>query len=122
MKSLNTVLLSTLIFCSSNVFAADHKVDIKGMVFSPATLTVEVGDTVTFTNRDGVPHTGTATDKSFDTGFLSEGQSGTVDISKAGAFEYFCMVHPSMKGEITAEAAAPVKSDSGAVDSTSSDY
>lgn len=102
MKSLTTVLLSTLILCSSSLFAAEHKVDIKGMVFSPATLSVEVGDTVIFTNQDSMPHTGTATDESFDTGILNQGESGTVEITKVGAFDYFCAVHPSMTGKISA--------------------
>lgn len=98
-----TAVLLSLFITSSSLFAADHKVDISGMVFSPAVLTVEVGDTVTFTNQDGMPHTGTAIDKSFDTGILNKGQSGTVKVSNAGNFSYICSVHPSMKGTITAK-------------------
>lgn len=110
MKALLAVTLGTLIMAGTSLFAADHKVDIKGMVFSPANFTVEVGDSVTFTNQDSIPHTGTATDKSFDTGILTQGQSGTVEITKAGATDFFCAVHPSMKGEVTATAAtAPEK-------------
>ena len=101
MKSLTTALLSTLILCSSSLFAAEHNVEIKGMVFSPATLSVEVGDTVIFTNMDSMPHTGTATDDSFDTGILNQGESGTVEVSAAGTFDYFCAVHPSMVGQLT---------------------
>ena len=83
-------------------FAADHAVDIQGMKFSAPALEVAVGDTVTFTNRDGAPHTATARDGSFDTGRLSQGQSASVTISAAGTFDYFCAVHPSMKASITA--------------------
>jgi len=84
-------------------FAADHAVEIKGMKFNPASLDVAVGDTVTFTNADGAPHTGTALDGSFDTGRLTKGQSGTVTISAAGTHDYKCAIHTSMKGSVTAK-------------------
>ena len=84
-------------------FAADHAVDIHGMKFSMPALKVAVGDTVTFTNREGMPHTATAKGGAFDTGRLTQGQSATVAISEAGTFDYFCSVHPSMKASITAE-------------------
>lgn len=80
----------------------DHPVAIKGMKFDPAELSVAVGDTVTFTNMDGAPHTGTAKDGSFDTGRLSKGQSASVTIGAAGDHAFFCAVHPSMKGVIHA--------------------
>lgn len=103
MKLIKTVLLSTLIMSSSSLFAADHKVAIQGMAFSPANISVQVGDTVTFTNQDSAPHSGTATNKSFDTGVLNKGESGTIKVSKAGNFDYFCVVHPSMKGKVSAK-------------------
>jgi plastocyanin len=80
--------------------AADTAVEIKGMKFNPAEVSVKVGDTVTFTNSDGAPHTGTADDKSFDTGRLSRGNSATVTLTAAGDFPYHCAVHPGMKGVI----------------------
>ena len=122
MKTLTTVLLSTLVLCSSSLFAADHKVDIKGMAFSPAALSIAVGDTVTFTNKDAVPHTGTAKNKSFDTGFLNQNQSKTVTIDTAGAFDFFCMVHPSMTGKITAKAAEKAAAPAPKEDTSSSAY
>lgn len=82
--------------------AADHQVVIKNMKFAPATLTVAIGDTVTFTNEDGAPHTATAKDGSFETGKLTQGQSATITLSAARTFDYFCSVHTSMKGQITA--------------------
>lgn len=82
--------------------ATDHAVAIQGMKFVPDDLSVAVGDTVTFTNMDSAPHTGTAKDGSFETGKLSKGKSGTVTISAAGDHAYFCKVHPNMKGVIRA--------------------
>jgi plastocyanin len=82
--------------------ATNHNVAIQSMKFAPADLRVAVGDTVTFTNMDSAPHTGSAKDGSFDTGRLSKGQSGTVKIGAAGDHAYFCKVHPNMKGVIRA--------------------
>jgi plastocyanin len=82
--------------------ATDHAVAIKGMKFAPAELTVAAGDTVTFTNMDSAPHTGTADDHSFDTGKLTKGQSGTVNIAAKGEFTFHCHIHPAMKGVIHA--------------------
>lgn len=91
------------ILSATSAFAADHAIEIKGMKFSVPSISVAVGDTVTFTNVDGAPHTATAKDGSFDTGRLSKGESAVVMITAAGEFSYFCAVHPSMKGKIVAQ-------------------
>ena len=76
------------------------KVAIVDFQFKPATVEVPVGSTVTWTNDDGFPHTATANDKSFDTGNLDKGQTGTAKFEKAGTFEYFCAIHNSMTGTV----------------------
>jgi len=81
--------------------AANAAVEIKGMKFNPAALSIAVGDTVTFTNNDVAPHTATADDKSFDTGKLTKGQSGALTFAAAGEFHYHCAIHPGMKAVIT---------------------
>ena len=83
-------------------FAAEHAVTIKGMKFDPPALEVAAGDTITFTNEDGAPHTATADDGAFDTGRLNKGESATVTVSDSGEHAYKCLVHPSMKGTVTA--------------------
>jgi len=83
--------------------AKDHKVTIKGFAFSPANLTINAGDTVTFVNVDSAPHTATARNKSFDTGRLGQGAKATLKFSTAGEIKYFCAFHPMMKGSITVE-------------------
>lgn len=85
-----------------SAMAADHKVSIKSFKFSPAQISVAAGDTITFTNEDGAPHTGTALDGSFDTGRLNKGESGTVTIANAGSIDFKCNFHPNMKGTVTA--------------------
>lgn len=77
-----------------------NSVQISNFSFSPATLTVKVGDIVTWINQDSMGHSATADDKSFDTGVLDQGKSGTSAFSKAGIYSYHCSVHPSMRGTI----------------------
>jgi plastocyanin len=86
--------------------AADHAVAISGFAYSPSSITVTVGDTVTWTNSDAQAHTATADGGGFDTGALGNGQSGTVTFSTAGSFAYHCSIHPDMTGTVTVQAAA----------------
>ncbi len=78
-------------------------VEIKNFAFSPSTLTVKKGDTVTWTNNDSAAHTVTADDGSFDTGNISLGGSQTVTFTKSGTFTYHCSIHPMMKGTIVVQ-------------------
>lgn len=80
--------------------AATHAVNIQGMKFVPADLAVNVGDSVTFANLDGAPHTATADGGGFDTGKMTKGQGATVTFSSAGDFAYHCAIHPGMKAVI----------------------
>ncbi len=80
--------------------SATLAVVIKGMKFNPATLQIAAGDSVTFTNEDGAPHTATADDKSWDTGRLSRGNAASITFAAPGRYAYHCAVHPSMKGVI----------------------
>jgi plastocyanin len=86
--------------------AGSQGVTIKDFKYAPASISVSVGDSITWTNQDIAPHTATASDGSFDTGSLSKGKSGTVTLSKAGTFAYICSIHPSMKGTVTVAAAS----------------
>ncbi len=82
--------------------AADQIIDF---AFSPSTMTIHVGDTVTWTNVGKAPHSATANDHSFNTGILQPGQSGSHTFTAAGTFTYYCIVHPWMHGTITVLAA-----------------
>ena len=89
------------------VLAADHAVNIAGFAFSPKSVTIAVGDTVTWTNADAQGHTATADDASFDTGTISTGNAKSVTFSTAGTFGYHCKIHPAMTATIVVAAAAP---------------
>lgn len=77
-------------------------VTIKGMKFTPAAVTAHVGDTIVWTNQDAMPHTSTAKSKDWDLS-VPAGKSASLTVAKAGSFDYFCKIHPSMTGKVTAE-------------------
>jgi hypothetical protein len=85
--------------------AAGGDVTIAGFAFSPASVTVHVGDTVTWTNNDGVSHTATSVG-AFDTGVIASGATASATMTKAGTFTYHCAIHRSMTGTIVVQAAS----------------
>jgi plastocyanin len=91
--------------------AATSQVTIQNFAFQPDPIKIAVGSSITWTNRDSVGHTASASDNSFDTNILNTGQSATITFNTAGTFPYICTVHPFMKGtvEVTgAPAPSPV--------------
>ena len=80
-----------------------HAVEIRGMEFHPAVLTVAVGDTVVWVNRDIVPHTATGSGgggMKWDTGQLLQNQTGRYVATRTGVVRYICTFHPIMHGRI----------------------
>jgi plastocyanin len=100
------ILMGMLTVGASPVLAADHAVDIAGFAFSPQSVTVHVGDTVTWTNADAAGHTATADDASFDTGTIAGGASASVTFATAGTFGYHCKIHQAMTATVVVRAAA----------------
>jgi len=76
------------------------EITIKGMKFTPDSVTIKAGQSVTWTNGDQRDHTVAADDGSFNSGNLRPGDSFTYKFAKAGKFKYACSLHPRMKGEI----------------------
>lgn len=64
---------------------------------------VKVGDTIVWVNRDTVPHTATARDKSFDVR-VQQGQSVSMIVKKAGSIAFYCIYHPAMRDTLTVAA------------------
>ncbi len=86
--------------------SSDPADTISDFQFSPATITIHVGDTITWTNNGPTAHTATASDHSFDTGTLQKGQSASHTFTTAGTFAYICTLHPFMHGTVVVLAAA----------------
>jgi len=82
--------------------AGADNVTIQNFKFSPDPLNVKQGAKVTVAILDdGVPHSLTADDGSFDTGiFMKSSGPKTITLSKTGSFKYHCQVHSFMKGTI----------------------
>lgn len=89
--------------------AATFQVAMKGYAFSPASLSVPAGSTVTWTNYDTAPHDVKTTSGplSIHSPMLNKGQSWSFTFTTAGAYGYVCTVHPDMTAGITVRAAAP---------------
>lgn len=85
--------------------AAQSSVTIKGFAFSPTPLTVNVGDTVTWTNMDTAPHNATADNGGFKTADMQQGQSASVTVTTPGTYTYICTIHPNMKATLIVQAA-----------------
>jgi plastocyanin len=79
-------------------------VHIANYVYTPDPVNVHPGDTVLFVNDDAVPHTVTATDRSFDSGDLQHGASWSHTFANAGTFTYRCAYHAFMHGRIIVSA------------------
>jgi LPXTG-motif cell wall-anchored protein len=85
--------------------AGSGSVQIHDFAFAPKSLTVQVGDRVSWFNQGPSGHSATADDGSFDTGVLSKGASGSFTFKTPGTFSYHCTPHPFMKASITVRAA-----------------
>jgi plastocyanin len=83
--------------------AAAHTVAIDGTNFQPATLTVKVGDSVTWVNKDPFPHTATSIAGGFDSHEIAPGKSWKYTATKKGEFAYICNFHPTMKATLKVE-------------------
>ena len=76
-------------------------IDIKNFAFSPATLNIAKGTTVTWINLDSATHK--IKSDSFNSNFLAQRGKFSFTFKTAGTFNYICSIHPNMKGQIIVE-------------------
>jgi plastocyanin len=76
------------------------EITIDNFAFARRQVTVERGTTVTWLNRDDMPHTVVSNDKSFQSGPLDTGDRFSHTFDTAGTFAYFCSLHPRMTGVV----------------------
>ena len=87
---------------SSVPVSSSYSIDISGFSFAPSALTVQVGDTVTWTNLDSATHTVTFNGSaSLSSGELQEGGTHSVTFDSVGTYAYGCSPHAYMQGTIT---------------------
>jgi plastocyanin len=77
-----------------------NEVFIQGMAFTPSTITVSAGTTITWTNKDGVAHTVTSTTGIFNSQSISAGGVFSRIFSTAGTYPYYCTIHPTMTATV----------------------
>lgn len=82
--------------------AQELQVTIDNFTFSPAELKVKVGDTVTWTNHDDIPHTVVSAGK-FRSKAMDTDNTFSFTFTSAGDYKYFCSLHPHMTGMIKVE-------------------
>jgi plastocyanin len=87
--------------------APAEAVSIDNFTFTPASLTVKAGTTVTWTNRDDIPHGIAASDNGFKKSkAMDTDDSFSFTFTTPGTYKYFCYIHPHMTGTIVVEAAS----------------
>ena len=88
-------------------------VTIDNFSFNPPDLTVEPGTTVTWENRDDIPHTVVDTEKRFRSHALDTGDRFSTVFATEGEFAYFCSLHPHMTGTVKVRGGGDGKAASG---------
>jgi amicyanin len=82
-------------------------VNIDNFMFTPMELTISAGATVTWINKDDVPHTVVSVDHKFKSQALDTDEKFSFTFTDPGTYEYFCSVHPRMTGKIIVNKAQP---------------
>jgi len=88
--------------CTDSTGTATVSATVADNTWTPSTVNAKVGDVITWTNGDGVPH-GVALDDGsckMSKSIAPSGGTGSLTFSKAGTYPFHCFVHPSMKGTI----------------------
>jgi plastocyanin len=103
------IAMLLLFAASSSVTANDQpsganaEVKIDNFVFGPETITVPVGATVTWTNKDDIPHTSVSTEGVFKSKVLDTDEKFSYTFNKAGTYSYYCTIHPKMIGKVVVQ-------------------
>jgi amicyanin len=93
------------LFLPRGTLAGDAAVQIDDFAFSPPSLTVKAGTTVTWRNKDDIPHTVASRTRAFKSKALDTDHSFSFTFNEPGSYQYFCSLHPHMTGTIVVEPA-----------------
>lgn len=85
---------------SEEAMASAKEVRVDNFTFSPQTLTVPVDSTVSWVNKDDIPHVIASADSVFKSKALDTDQKYSYTFTKAGTYPYYCAIHPKMVGKI----------------------
>ena len=99
---LRLAIVAAMISQMSAARCEDVAIMIDNFTFEPAQLTVKIGTTVTWKNRDDIPHTVVSAGK-FRSKTLDTDDSYSFTFASVGDYKYFCSLHPHMTGMIKVE-------------------
>ena len=101
--AVGSLLAASVLFARAD--GPTSMVAIDNFSFGPQTLTVKAGTTVTWTNRDDIPHGIASSNNAFKkSGALDTDDSYSFTFTTPGSYQYFCYLHPHMVGSIVVEA------------------
>ena len=102
-------LLGVVALCSiaasapQRASAGDSQIVIKGFMFMPTAVTIKVGSSVTWANKDDEPHTIASDTGLFRSGAIDSDESFTFKFDRPGTYHYTCSIHPRMVGTIVVQ-------------------
>jgi len=99
-RALVAVGVMALLIGAHALAATPPTIGIKEFKYGPPMLGVPVGSTVTWVNHDEEPHTITSATGAFTSAGLVNDDTFMQTFTKPGTYEYFCKVHPFMKGTV----------------------
>lgn len=97
------IVLADAPTAQANPSGRQHVVTMDNMKYGQIPSGLKVGDTIVWVNRDTVPHTVTARNRSFDVR-LNPNQKARMTLKKAGSFAFYCTLHPLMRGTLVVAA------------------
>ena len=83
--------------------AKSTEIRVDNFTFAPDTLTIPVNSTVTWINKDDIPHVIASSDGVFKSRALDTDQQYTYTFTKAGTYPYYCSIHPKMVGKVVVQ-------------------
>jgi len=99
-KILFIAFVSLLVSCKNEVALTSNQIIMSGLSYTPNSLVVAPGTTVTWVNNESVTHTVTSDSLKFDSGNMVKGDEFSFTFSSAGVYPYHCKYHPNMTGKI----------------------
>ena len=99
LQTTQQLTVTTIPVPQTTTSVSDNTIRIKNFAFDPASITVKVGSTVRWENKDSVPHRILFADGTYSQ-VLAASDSWSRKIDKAGTYDYSCTIHPSMQGTV----------------------
>jgi plastocyanin len=101
------IVLSGGAWLAGPALGTSQSVVIQDFSYQPQSVTINIGESVTWINHDPVGHTATSDTGAFDTGVIAPSGNKTISFAIAGTYAYHCSIHPTLKGTVTVVGPTP---------------